>query len=98
MRTQLQGSEMFLRFRPEVYPDLDTILVSGNSVGDIAGTNLFGTNVTNRFVSLANLSNNAITAIDSYTFQGLPAVEYFYLSDNPLERIGPDPFRFVYAV
>lgn len=91
--TQMQGSDVFLNIRPEAYPELDTIVVTGNAIGDLAGSNMFGANVTNRYVSLVNLSSNAISAIDSYTFRGLPAVEYFYLSDNAIERIGTDPFR-----
>lgn len=94
--TKIQGSEMFLNIRPEAYPDLDTIAVTGNIIGDLAGSNIFGVNVTHRFVSLVNLSDNAISAIDSYTFRGLPAVEYFYLHDNAIERIGADPFRSVF--
>ncbi|CAG9537744.1 unnamed protein product [Cercopithifilaria johnstoni] len=93
-RTKIQGSEIFLNIRPEAYPDLDTIIVTGNSIGDLAGWNIFGVNVTHRHVSLVNLSNNAINAIDSYTFRGLPAVEYFYLHNNAIERIGADPFRW----
>lgn len=87
---------MFLNIRPEAYPDLDTIAVTGNSIGNLAGWNIFGSNVTHRYVSLANLSDNAISAIDSYTFRGLPAVEYFFLHDNAIERIGADPFRSVF--
>ncbi|VDN38332.1 unnamed protein product, partial [Gongylonema pulchrum] len=83
---------MFQNVRPEAYPDLDTIIITGNTIGDLAGSNLFGANVSNHYVSLVNLSNNAISAIDSYTFRGLPAVEYFYLNDNAIERIGADPF------
>ncbi|VDK87586.1 unnamed protein product [Litomosoides sigmodontis] len=86
---------MFLKMRPEAYPDLDTIAVTGNSIGDLAGWNIFGANVTHRYVSFVNLSDNAISAIDSYTFRGLPAVEYFFLHDNAIERIGADPFRSV---
>lgn len=92
--TLMQGSDMFLNIRPEAYPELDTIVVTGNTIGDLAGSNMFGANVTNRYVSLVNLSSNAISAIDAYTFRGLPAVEYFYLSDNAIERIGADPFRW----
>ncbi|EJW76268.1 hypothetical protein WUBG_12823 [Wuchereria bancrofti] len=92
----MQGSGMFLTMRPEAYPDLDTIAVTGNSIGDLAGSNIFGRNVTHRFVSLVNLSDNAISAIDSYTFRALPAVEYFYLHDNAIKRIGADPFRPVF--
>ncbi|VIO96792.1 Uncharacterized protein BM_BM5930 [Brugia malayi] len=80
--------------RPEAYPDLDTIVVTGNSIGDLAGSNIFGRNVTHRFVSLVDLSDNAISAIDSYTFRALPAVEYFYLHDNAIKQIGADPFRW----
>uniref|UniRef100_A0A8R1TXD7 LRRCT domain-containing protein n=1 Tax=Onchocerca volvulus TaxID=6282 RepID=A0A8R1TXD7_ONCVO len=92
--TKIQGSGMFLNVRPEAYPDLDTIAITGNNIGDLAGSNIFGVNVTNRYVSLVNLSDNAISSIDSYTFRGLPAVEYFYLHDNAIERIGADPFRW----
>lgn len=92
--TKMQGSEMFLTMRPEAYPDLDTIVVTGNSIGDLAGSNIFGRNVTHRFVSLVDLSDNAISAIDSYTFRALPAVEYFYLHDNAIKQIGADPFRW----
>uniref|UniRef100_A0A915PWQ6 LRRCT domain-containing protein n=1 Tax=Setaria digitata TaxID=48799 RepID=A0A915PWQ6_9BILA len=92
--TQIQGGSLFLTIRPEAYPDLDTIIITGNSIGDLAGSNIFGTNVSNRYVSLVNLSDNAISSIDSYTFRGLPAVEYFYLHDNAIERVGADPFRW----
>lgn len=92
--TMHRGSEIFLQIQPIAYPQLDTIIVTGNYIGDIAGSNLFGINITNQYVSLVNLSYNAITAIDSNTFQGLPNVEFFYLNDNNLERIGPDPFRY----
>lgn len=94
--TKIEDSEMFLNIRPEAYPDLDTISVTGNSIGNLAGWNIFGDNVTHRHVSLVNLSDNAISAIDSYTFRGLPAVEYFYLYGNAIERIGADPFRSVF--
>lgn len=93
--TKIQGSGMFVNVRPEAYPDLDTIAITGNNIGDLAGSNIFGVNVTNRYVSLVNLSDNAISSIDSYTFRGLPAVEYFYLHDNAIERIGADPFRSI---
>ncbi|EFO27735.1 leucine Rich Repeat family protein [Loa loa] len=91
--TKIHGREMFLNIRPEAYPDLDTVVVTGNNIGDLAGSNIFGVNVTHRYVSLVNLSDNAISAIDSNTFCGFPAVEYFYLHDNAIERIGADPFR-----
>uniref|UniRef100_A0A1I8EV31 LRRCT domain-containing protein n=1 Tax=Wuchereria bancrofti TaxID=6293 RepID=A0A1I8EV31_WUCBA len=48
--TKMQGSGMFLTMRPEAYPDLDTIAVTGNSIGDLAGSNIFGRNVTHRFL------------------------------------------------
>ncbi|KAM3721412.1 Slit [Dirofilaria immitis] len=92
--TKIRGSGMFLHVRPEAYPDLDTIAITGNNIGDLAGSNIFGDNITNRYVSLVNLSDNAISSVDSYTFRGLPAVEYFYLHNNAIERIGGDPFRW----
>ncbi|VDM99511.1 unnamed protein product, partial [Thelazia callipaeda] len=90
--TRLEGNEMFRNIRPEAYPDLDTITITGNIIGDLAGWNIFGDNVTNHYVSLLNLSDNAISSIDSYTFRGLPSVEYLYLHNNAIERIGADPF------
>uniref|UniRef100_A0A0M3HVP5 Leucine-rich repeat domain-containing protein n=1 Tax=Ascaris lumbricoides TaxID=6252 RepID=A0A0M3HVP5_ASCLU len=79
--------------RPEAYPDLDTLVVTGASLGDLTASNLFGERVTHRILSLVNLSDNAISAFDSATFEGLTAVEYFYLNGNALTTVGEDPFR-----
>lgn len=91
--TNIRDSAAFLNIRPEAYPDLDTITITGNRIGDLGGSNIFGDHVTHRSVSLLNLSDNAISSIDSYTFRGFPALEYFYLHNNAIERIGADPFR-----
>lgn len=82
--------------RPEAFPDLDTIIVTGNLLGDIAKSNLFGMNVTHKSVSLVNLSNDRILSFDHQTFQALPALEYFYLSNNDVQSVGIDPFRFIF--
>uniref|UniRef100_F1KZE0 Protein slit n=1 Tax=Ascaris suum TaxID=6253 RepID=F1KZE0_ASCSU len=89
-----QRSNIFLRMRPEAYPDLDTLVVTGASLGDLTASNLFGERVTHRILSLVNLSDNAISAFDSATFEGLTAVEYFYLNGNALTTVGEDPFRW----
>lgn len=93
---RFHGTNFFLRMRPEAFPDLDTIIVTGNLLGDIAKSNLFGMNVTHKSVSLVNLSNDRILSFDHQTFQALPALEYFYLSNNDVQSVGIDPFRFIF--
>ncbi|VDK49573.1 unnamed protein product [Anisakis simplex] len=88
---------MFLSVRHESYPNLDTLVVNGATLGDLSGTNLFGENVQHKHLSLVNLSTNSISAFDSATFKALTVVEYFYLNDNSLLRVGKDPFRFSYG-
>ncbi|MFH4976888.1 hypothetical protein AB6A40_003597 [Gnathostoma spinigerum] len=93
VNTDATSAAYFINVNPLAYPDLDTIVISGNTLHDLAGSNFFGANVTHRSVSLFNFTNNAITSFDAFTFQGLPALEYFYLSNNLIKNIGVDPFR-----
>lgn len=94
LHARAQRSNMFLSVRHESYPNLDTLVVNGATLGDLSGTNLFGENVQHKHLSLVNLSTNSISAFDSATFKALTVVEYFYLNDNSLLRVGKDPFRW----
>uniref|UniRef100_A0A0N5AKM4 LRRCT domain-containing protein n=1 Tax=Syphacia muris TaxID=451379 RepID=A0A0N5AKM4_9BILA len=88
------GSDVFLPMRPESFPDLNSVTVSGGKIGSISGQNLFGVNSVHRNLTLLNVSNSGITEFDNETFQGLPALRWFYLNDNSLEKVGVDPFRW----
>lgn len=79
--------------RPEKFPQLDSVTVTGTYIGDISKQNLFGIEVVHRNLTLLNISHSGIVAFDEETFQGLPALQWFCLNDNSIERIGKDPFR-----
>ncbi|TKR92201.1 hypothetical protein L596_006899 [Steinernema carpocapsae] len=88
-----EPNAIFPHASPIVFPELSTLVVTGNDFGDLRGENLFGEGQKNKKVSLANLTNSGITAFDGATFEGLTGVEYLYLSENNLTEVGQSPFK-----
>jgi hypothetical protein len=75
-------ADLFHKYIPKIYPDLETLIVTGNSFGALPDEDLFGGNIRHEKLSLVNLTNNGITYFGIQTFIGMPRVEYFYLSNN----------------
>lgn len=79
---------------PEVYPELDTLVVTGNRFGVMEDEDIFGSNFRHGQLTLVNISNNAITSFGAQTFIGMPRVEYFYLAHNKLDSVSDAPFDY----
>ena len=90
------NTELFRHILPIIYPDLDTLTVSGNHFGVLPNENIFGGNVRHKKLNYVNLTRNGITSIGQQTFIGIPRVEYLYLNDNELNSVGEkdQPFNF----
>jgi hypothetical protein len=88
------STELFRHILPEIYPQLDTLVVTGNSFGVMEDEDIFGSNNRHSLLTLVNISNNGITSFGAQTFIGIPRVEYFYLSHNRIESVGDSPFSY----
>uniref|UniRef100_A0A7E4W1E4 LRRCT domain-containing protein n=1 Tax=Panagrellus redivivus TaxID=6233 RepID=A0A7E4W1E4_PANRE len=89
---------MFEKILPKIYPDLDTISITGNDFGDLPKENIFGGRSRQLKVSLFDISDNDIRSFASETFFGLPKVEFIYLRNNEIESVGSEPFSYTPAV
>jgi Leucine-rich repeat (LRR) protein len=79
-----------------VYPDLDSLIVTGNDLGQLPPENIFTGNDHHQQLSLMNLSSNGISSFGAQTFIGAPRVEYFYLSNNKIDAfIGEMPLKYL---
>uniref|UniRef100_A0A0K0G0I4 LRRCT domain-containing protein n=1 Tax=Strongyloides venezuelensis TaxID=75913 RepID=A0A0K0G0I4_STRVS len=86
---------MFLAASPKLYPDLDTLEITGNKIGDLSETSFFDqNNIRHIKVTWVNISSNHITAIGHKTLIGFPRVEYFYLADNDISHVGDAPLEY----
>ncbi|KAI1718034.1 leucine rich repeat domain-containing protein [Ditylenchus destructor] len=90
------NTQLFRHVAPQIYPKLDTLVVTGNQFGVLEDENLFGgTNDRHKQLTLVNLSNNAISSLGAQSLIGMPRVEYLYLSNNRLESVQDEPFNFM---
>ncbi|CAD5206648.1 unnamed protein product [Bursaphelenchus okinawaensis] len=89
-------TDVFKHVRPEVYHDLDTLIVSGNNFGDLEAENIFGENVRHSRLSLLDLSNNHITSFGIQTLIGASRVETLKLDHNDLTAFADEqPLNFL---
>jgi len=75
------SSDVFLFMRPEVYADIDTIIVVGNRIRRLE-SELFGAAVSHTSVTLLNATANRIERIDDAALSALPRLQYLCLSGN----------------
>ncbi|CEF67472.1 Cysteine-rich flanking region, C-terminal domain and Leucine-rich repeat, typical subtype-containing protein [Strongyloides ratti] len=93
--TQKVGHSMFLAASPKLYPNLDTLEITGNNIGDLSETSFFDqNNIRHLKVTWVNISSNHITSIGHKTLIGFPKVEYFYLSNNEILHVGDTPLEY----
>ncbi|CAD5209641.1 unnamed protein product [Bursaphelenchus xylophilus] len=89
-------TDVFKSIRPEVYHDLDTVIVTGNQFGDLEAENLFGNNVRHHRLTLLDLSNNHLTSFGIQTLIGASRVETLKLDHNDLTAFADDqPLNFL---
>lgn len=88
-------STVFSKILPKVYPNLDTISITGNDFGLMSMDNVFGENQRHMKVTFLDLSDNGIRSFYADTFFGVPKVEYLYLRNNELESVGEKPLNYL---
>ncbi|PAV86859.1 hypothetical protein WR25_13176 [Diploscapter pachys] len=76
-----KNPDVFQQLHQLAFPHLDTIIMTGNSFGDMR-EGLFPEGDEHTSVTLLNLTSNGITTIAKETFQQTPNVEFLYLNDN----------------
>lgn len=80
-------TELFHHILPDIYPDLDTLIVTGNNFSILPNENIFGENNRHKKLSFVNISNNGIQSFGAQTFIGMPRVEYLHLDGNTLNEV-----------
>ncbi|KAI6202749.1 hypothetical protein M3Y94_00476500 [Aphelenchoides besseyi] len=90
------STELFRHAMPKIFPELDSLTVTGNNFGILPSESLFGNDGHHERLSLVNLSSNGIRGFGSQTFIDASRVEYFYLNDNRINEFSTDkPLRYL---
>ncbi|KAI6182488.1 LRRCT domain-containing protein [Aphelenchoides bicaudatus] len=89
-------TEIFHHALPSIYPDLDSLVITGNDFKELVSENIFTGNDHHEHLSYMNLSDNGITSFGAQTFIGSPRVEYFYLANNKINAfIDQQPLKYL---
>jgi hypothetical protein len=91
-------TDMFEHILPKIYPELDTVSITGNDLGDLPTNNLFGDRNRHLRMTMLDLSDNDIRSFSSNTFLGAPKVEFLYLRNNEIASVGSKPFDYMPAL
>ncbi|KAF8368405.1 lron-8 [Pristionchus pacificus] len=85
-------ASLFLQIQPIAFPNLDTLVLTGNRFADMSGPGLFGNKNMHESLTFANLSDNRISEIAQDTFINMPHLEYLDLSNNRISVSSDNPF------
>uniref|UniRef100_A0AC34R549 Major facilitator superfamily (MFS) profile domain-containing protein n=1 Tax=Panagrolaimus sp. JU765 TaxID=591449 RepID=A0AC34R549_9BILA len=89
---------VFRHALPKVFPNLDTISITGNDFGIMPADNIFGQDQRHLKLTMLDLSDNGIRSFFAETFFGVPRVEYLYLRNNEIESVGDKPLNHLSAL
>uniref|UniRef100_A0A1I7XNF6 LRRCT domain-containing protein n=1 Tax=Heterorhabditis bacteriophora TaxID=37862 RepID=A0A1I7XNF6_HETBA len=78
-----KGADVFQQIHERAFPHLDTLVMTGNWLGDLSES-IFTEGEVHASISLINLTSDAISKISGETFKGTPNVEFLYLSHNKI--------------
>uniref|UniRef100_A0A914QPF8 Uncharacterized protein n=1 Tax=Panagrolaimus davidi TaxID=227884 RepID=A0A914QPF8_9BILA len=88
-------TDVFEHILPKIWPELDTVSITGNDLGDLPNENLFGDRNRHLRLTLLDLSDNDIRSFSAETFFGAPKVQYLYLRNNEITSVGSKPFDYM---